>query len=116
MVVIAGLAVICGAGGWVQVELFGKSKRRWPGTFLDLPGGVPSHDTFGRVFRVFAALDPAAFERCFVAWASAPVDASGGKLVAVDGKALRRSFEHAWDKSGMAGGGLALLPTWSARS
>ena len=99
MVVIAVLAVICGADGWVQVEQFGRAKFKWLGTFLDLPGGVPSHDTFG---RVFAALDPAAFERCFVAWMSALVEVAGGKLVAIDGKALRRSFGHAWDRSGMA--------------
>ena len=99
MVVVAVLAVICGADGWVQVEQFGRAKARWLGTFLGLPGGVPSHDTFG---RVFARLDPAAFERCFVAWMSALVGVAGGKLIAIDGKAIRRSFEHAWDRSGMA--------------
>jgi len=52
-------AVICGADGWVAVELFGKRKRRRLETFLDLPNGIPSHDTFG---RVFAALDPIAFK------------------------------------------------------
>jgi predicted transposase YbfD/YdcC len=99
IVVIAVLAVICGADGWAQVELFGRSKAKWLGTFLDLPDGIPSHDTFG---RVFARLDPDAFERCFVAWMSALVDVSGGRLIAIDGKAIRRSFARAWDKSGMA--------------
>jgi predicted transposase YbfD/YdcC len=99
LIVIAVMAVICGADGWTQVELWGKCKIKWLSTFLDLGGGVPSHDTFGRVFSL---LDPDAFERCFLAWMSAVVELSGGRLVAIDGKSIRRSFEHAWDKSGMA--------------
>lgn len=99
MVVIAVMAVICGADGWAQVELWGKCKLKWLSTFLDLRGGIPSHDTFGRVFGL---LDPDAFERCFLGWMGAVVELSGGRLVAIDGKAIRRSFEHAWDKSGMA--------------
>jgi predicted transposase YbfD/YdcC len=98
MIVIAVMAVICGADGWEQVSLFGRSKEKWLSTFLELPGGIPSHDTFGRVFSL---LDPEAFERCFLAWMSALVELSGGRLIAVDGKSIRRSFEHAWDKSGM---------------
>jgi predicted transposase YbfD/YdcC len=99
MIVIAACAVICGADGWAAVELFGNSKLAWFKSFLDLPGGVPSHDTFG---RVFARLDPDAFERRFVAWVTALAGSSAGRLVAVDGKAIRRSFAHAWDASGMA--------------
>jgi len=99
LIVVAACAVICGAGGWAEVEVFGNSKLAWFRTVLDLPGGVPSHDTFG---RVFARLDPDAFERRFVAWVTALAGSSGGRLIAVDGKAIRRSFEHAWDASGMA--------------
>lgn len=99
MLVIAVLAVICGADGWVQVEHFGKAKHKWLATFLELPNGIPSHDTFG---RVFARLDPDAFENCFLAWMRELVKSCGGKLIAIDGKAIRRSFKHAWDKSGMA--------------
>ena len=113
ILVLAICGVICGADGWAEVEEFGRSKLAWFRTFLDLPHGVPSNDTFG---RVFARLDPDAFERRFTAWVASVAGASGGRLVAVDGKAVRRSFEHAWDRSGMAGGGLALRPTWSARS
>jgi predicted transposase YbfD/YdcC len=98
LIVIAACAVICGAGGWAEVEEFGRSKFAWFKAFLDLPHGVPSHDTFG---RVFARLDPDAFERRFVAWAGALAGSSGGRLVAIDGKAIRRSFAHAWDASGM---------------
>jgi predicted transposase YbfD/YdcC len=99
IITIAVLAVICGADGWVDVEEYGRSKRTWLRTFLELPNGIPSHDTFG---RVFAWLDPEHFERCFMAWMSSLVKLGGGQLVAIDGKSLRRSFDHAWDKSGMA--------------
>ena len=99
IIVLAVCAVICGADGWVEVETFAASKLSWFKTFLDLPSGVPSHDTFG---RVFAALNPDAFERCFIAWTQGVAQVSGGRLVAFDGKAIRRSFEHAWDKSGMS--------------
>ena len=95
---LAICAVICGADGWVQVQMFAESKASWFKTFLELPGGIPSHDTFG---RVFAALDPDAFERCFIRWTTALATSSPGRLIAFDGKAIRRSFEHAWDKSGM---------------
>lgn len=99
ILVIAICAVICGADGWVEVEMFANSKLGWFKSFLDLPGGIPSHDTFG---RVFARLEPDAFEQCFIAWISALAGGSGGKLLAIDGKSIRRSFEHGWDKSGMA--------------
>jgi predicted transposase YbfD/YdcC len=96
---VALCAVICGADGWAEVGVFARSKLAWFKTFLDLPGGVPSHDTFG---RVFARLDPDAFERCFTAWVSAVAQVSDGRLISIDGKSIRRSLEHAWDRSGMA--------------
>lgn len=99
ILVIAVCAVICDADGWDDFEDFADSKAPWFETFLDLTHGVPSADTFR---RVFSALDPDAFERCFTAWMAGVVELSAGKLVAVDGKSIRRSFEHAWDKAGMA--------------
>lgn len=96
---IALFAVLCGADGWVAVAEYGRAKKAWLKNFLDLRHGIPSHDTFG---DVFARLDPDAFERCFQTWMSAMVQLSGGKLVSIDGKSLRRSFEHGWDKSGMS--------------
>jgi predicted transposase YbfD/YdcC len=97
---IALCAVICGADGWSDVAEFGRSKASWFKTFLDLPHGIPSHDTFD---RVFAALDPDAFEQCFRAWTAHLVaKLAPGALVHLDGKSLRQSFEHAWDKSGMS--------------
>lgn len=99
MLVIALCAVICGANSWTEVAMFGRCKQKWFKAFLELPHGIPSHDTFG---RVFARLNPEAFERCFLAWMSSMAEVAGGRLVAIDGKSIRRSFEHAWDKSGMA--------------
>ena len=93
---LAICAVVCGADSWAEVEQFARAKEAWFRTFLSLPAGVPSHDTFG---RVFAALDPDAFERCFVAWTAAVAGSSRGRLVAVDGKAIRRGFRRAWDRA-----------------
>lgn len=98
LLVIAVCAVLCGAEGWVDVELFGQAKLAWLKTFLELPGGIPSHDTFG---RLFARLDPAALETCFGHWIAA-LQGQGQRHLAFDGKSIRRSFEHAWDKSAMA--------------
>jgi len=89
---IAICAVICGADSWTQVAQFGRCKLKWFRTFLDLPNGIPSHDTFG---RVFAALDPRAFEECFMAWIAAVATASEGRLIAIDGKTIRRSLDRA---------------------
>ena len=88
ILVIAVCAVICGADGWVAVEMFGNSKLSWFKSFLDLPGGIPSHDTFG---RVFAALEPDAFEQCFVNWVNGVAEVSGGRLIAIDGRGLALS-------------------------
>src|SRR3990172_7628477 len=65
LLTIAICAVICGADGWGEIEQFGEAKVDWFKIFLDLPNGIPSHDTFG---RVFAALEPAAFAGCFRSW------------------------------------------------
>jgi predicted transposase YbfD/YdcC len=96
MIVIAVTAVICCADSWSDVADFGLAKRKWFQTFLDLPHGIPCQDTFE---RVFARLDPDAFERCFIDWTAALAGSSRGKLVAIDGKKIRRSFQHAWDHS-----------------
>ena len=96
MIVIAVTAVICAADSWSDVRDFGRAKLKWFKTFLELPHGIPSQDTFE---RVFARLDPEAFERCFLEWTRALSASSGGQLVAIDGKRLRRSFAHAWEQS-----------------
>lgn len=98
LLTIAICATICGADGWVQVAEFGQAKRKWFATFLELPHGIPSHDTFG---RLFARLDPDALERCFRSWVDTLAKRRGMKAIQLDGKSLRRSFQKAWDKSGM---------------
>ena len=99
LLVMALCAVICDAEGWDDLADFVRVKAKWFTTFLDLQHGVPSADTFR---RVFSRLDPDAFERSFMNWMQAVVELSAGQLVAIDGKSIRRSFEHAWDKVGMA--------------
>jgi predicted transposase YbfD/YdcC len=91
VITIAVCAVVSGADTWVDVEGWGHAKADWLATFLELPNGIPSHDTFG---RVFARLDPAAFERCFLAWIQAVLPAPSGEVVAIDGKVLRRSHDR----------------------
>ncbi len=88
---IAICAVICGADNWVDVEMFGEAKQAWFARFLPLPHGIPSHDTFGRVFR---HLNPEVFEQCFKEWTQALCQLTAGRLVALDGKYLRRSKDN----------------------
>lgn len=99
ILVIALCAMICDADGWDEFEDFAAAKEQWFKTFMDLKHGVPSADTFR---RVISSLDPAELETCFMQWMQTVVQLSAGKLVAIDGKSIRRSFDHAWDKSGMA--------------
>ena len=108
IVTVALCAVLCGAGGWVAVATFGQAKAAWLRTFLALPGGIPSHDTFG---RVFARLDPAEFQRCFLAWVRAVVPETAGQVVALDGKTLRRSHDRANGKAA-----LHLVSAWASGS
>lgn len=79
-------AVLAGADNWVEIAQFGRDRIDWLRTFLDLPHGAPSHDTFG---RVFAALDPEQFEHGFRSWVAGAVSLQAGEVVAVDGKTLR---------------------------
>jgi hypothetical protein len=89
ILVLTILAVICGADGFVDVERFGHSKEAWLRTFLELPNGIPSHDTLG---RVFAALSPRAFADRFQAWVGTISERLDGEVIAVDGKTVRRSM------------------------
>ena len=105
IVAITLCAVICGADGWVDVATFGRVKETWLRTLLALPGGIPSHDTFG---RVFARLDLDEFRRCFLSWTQAVVGSPGEQVVAIDGKTLRRSHDR-----GVGKGALHLVSAWA---
>jgi predicted transposase YbfD/YdcC len=85
---IAVCAVIACADSWEDIELYGRSKRAWLETFLALPNGIPSHDTFRRVLML---IDPDAFEACFTRWAQSLAGGVEREVVALDGKTVRRS-------------------------
>ena len=89
---IAICAVICGADGFTDMEEFGLAKETWLRQFLELPNGIPSHDTFG---RVLARLNPQAFQQSFLNWVRAVADVTNQEIVPIDGKKLRRSHDRA---------------------
>ena len=91
ILVIAVCAVLCGAESFPAIEDFGQVRYAWLKQFLELPNGIPSHDTFNRVFRV---LDPVRFQACFLSWRQAVAEETQGEVVAIDGKTLRRSFDR----------------------
>lgn len=106
IVSIAICAVICGADSWVYVEMFGRSKEEWFRSFLDLPNGIPSHDTFG---DVFSRLDPEQFQGCFVEWTQAVAALLPGEVVAIDGKTVRRSHDRSAGKQA-----IHLVSAWAS--
>jgi predicted transposase YbfD/YdcC len=108
IMVISVCAVLCGAEGWQDIRDFGEAKEEWFKTFLDLPGGIPSHDTFA---RVFALLDAESFQRSFIEWTQAVNELTAGDLVAIDGKTIRRSFSEAGSKRGVH-----IVSAWSNRN
>ena len=96
ILVIAVCAVIACAESWDDIDLYGRSKLAWLRTFLELPNGIPSHDTFRRVFML---IDPDAFEAGFTSWVGSLVVGFEREVVAVDGKTIRRSFDHGREQS-----------------
>jgi predicted transposase YbfD/YdcC len=96
IVVMAICAVICGAEGWEDIEMFAEVHQVWFETFLELPNGIPSHDTFR---RVFARLEPEEFGGRFLAWVQEVAGVPQGQVVAIDGKTLRRSHDRAGGKA-----------------
>lgn len=105
---IAILATICGAEHFTEMEEFGRAKQDWLKSFLKLPNGIPTHDTFA---RVFAQLKPSAFRERFIDWVQAISTATSGEVVAIDGKTARRSHDK-------AGGikALHLVSAWATRN
>lgn len=88
---IAIMSILCGADGWVAIETYGKAKKEWLSTFLELPNGIPSHDTFG---RIFSQLEPEILERNFQAWVKVIAGKLGLEVVAIDGKSLKGSYDR----------------------
>src|SRR5262249_54938296 len=106
IIVLAICGVIGNCDDWPDIALFARKREAWFRRFLKLPHGVPSHDTFE---RVFAALDPRAFERCCLGWLRAVADLVGVGQIAIDGKTLRGS-------AGAAPGPLHLVSAWATQA
>jgi predicted transposase YbfD/YdcC len=108
ILVIAICAIICGAESWEDFEVFGESKEDWFSKFLELPAGIPSHDTFR---RVFARLNPTEFQRCFLEWVRSAYEITGGQVVAIDGKQPRGSADRRAGKSA-----INMVSAWASES
>jgi predicted transposase YbfD/YdcC len=106
IITIAICALICGAQNWVDVEQYGKSKCQWLKQFLELPGGIPSHDTFGRIFSM---LDPEQFTNAFISWSHTIQSLIG--QIAIDGKTLRTSYDKAKEK-----GPIHMVSAWAVET
>lgn len=91
ILVIVVCAVLCGVESFPAIEDFGQVRYEWLQQFLELPEGIPSHDTFTRVFRL---LDAVQFQACFLSWMRAVAEATQGEGIAINGKTLRRSWSH----------------------
>src|SRR3954462_10659793 len=107
ILVIAVCAVIACAESWEDIALYGRSKQAWLQTFLTLPNGIPSHDTFRRVFML---IDPDAFERCFTRWGQSRADGVSREGVAAEGNSVRRPASPRHDH-----GPLHLVSAWASR-
>lgn len=108
VVVIAICAVICGADDFVAIAKFGNTKRDWFARFLDLTNGIPSHDRFN---AIFAAINPAEFEKCLLSWITALHEITDGQVIAIDGKTLRRSFDAKTSKAA-----IHMVSAWATAS
>jgi predicted transposase YbfD/YdcC len=108
IITIAICGVICAADNWVDMELFGRSKEGWLKGFLELPNGIPSHDTFG---RVFAHLDAQQFRDCFLEWVQEVSAVTQGQVIAIDGKTLRRSHDKSLGKTA-----IHMVSAWAAEN
>lgn len=83
-------AVICGCDNWDDIEEFGIGNYEWLKTVLELPNGIPSHDTFNRVFSL---IDPVALQQCFIAWVQSVTQITEGRIISIDGKRMCNSGE-----------------------
>lgn len=108
IVTITLCAVIAGADDWVEIAAYGKEKEEWFRTFLELPKGIPSHDTFGRVFSL---INPEEFAKCFARWVRSAFPLADSDVVAIDGKTARRSHDRANGKAA-----IHMVSAWSVRN
>lgn len=96
IITIAICAVVCGADTWEDIEIFGDAKYEWLKKFLELENGIPSHDTFS---RVFARINPEQFQSCFINWIQCISKLTEGEFISLDGKTLRSSYDTSNDKA-----------------
>lgn len=108
IIVLIICAVVCGCETWEDIEMYGKEKHNWLQRFLQLPNGIPSHDT---IRRLFIRLNPQQLQECFLSWVRAVRKTSAGEVVAIDGKTARRSHERAAGK-----GPLHMVSAWAAEN
>ena len=106
IITIAICAVICGADSWVAIETYGKAKQVWLKRFLKLPNGIPSHDTFARIFSL---IDPHNFQECFVSWMKSVAHKTDGEVIAIDGKSLKNSYDKKFGNRA-----INMVSAWSA--
>lgn len=108
IVVVAICGTVCGVDEWTEIEEFGRSKIEWFKSFLELPNGIPSHDTFGRVFSL---INPEQFEACFREWVASVNQVVKKQLIAIDGKTLRKSHDRQTGKSA-----IHLVSAWASEN
>ncbi len=108
IVIITICAVICGANNWVEIENYGHDKKEWLQQFLELPHGIPSHDTF---MRLFARLKPEQLQQCFLNWIEAVSQITKGQVIAIDGKSLRSALER-----GQSRGAIHMVNAWATEN
>ncbi len=108
VVLIAVCAVLCGANNWSEVEEFRKTKEGWLRQYLSLPGGIPSHDTFSRIFRLIDAME---FQRRFMHWVEIHFKVKRGQVIAVDGKTARGSRDTFKEQDA-----IHLVSAWASES
>ena len=106
ILVLTILASLCGAQTWVDVEEFGEAKEDWLKTFLMLPNGIPSHDTIG---DLYTRLSPSQLQEGFLSWIQSIVEVSGGDIIPIDGKTVRRSYDRADGR-----GAIHMVSAWSS--
>ena len=101
-------AVICGADNWVEIENYGHAQKEWLETFLELPKGIPSHDT---LMRLFARLKPKELQQCFLSWIEAVNEITKGQVIAIDGKSIRSALER-----GQSRGAIHMVSAWATKN